>query len=116
MNDQSRTYGQMTLPGFDEFIGSPASVAGSTLCSLPDGQKIDQSGPEAVHVSPIRVPVNKKAKRTNETCGQKCSGSSASVALSASLANKCRTLLDTVGSIEFRQTWKEKATPLFHAC
>ena len=38
-------------------------------------------------------------------------GSSASAALSASLASKCQQLFGTAGSTEFSQTWKRRATP-----
>ena len=51
-------------------------------------------------------------KLTSGTSGPHSSISSASAALSASLASKLKARLEKVGSMEYRQTWKEKATPL----
>ena len=45
------------------------------------------------------------------TCGQHSSTSSASADLTMCLGSKLQTLLGTVGSMEYRQTWKVKATP-----
>ena len=44
-------------------------------------------------------------------CGQHSSISSKSAALNMSLANRLKMRLSTVGSIEYIETWKQKATP-----
>ena len=44
-------------------------------------------------------------------CGLHGSGSSASADLSQRLVNRLRARLPTAGSMEYRQTWKPKATP-----
>ena len=90
-------------------ISSPASADGISPLISPDG---------AVGVGQVPRPVSRsvapakgRGQKTNATCGPSFSGSSASAALTSYLANKCRQLLDTVGSMEYAQTWKEKVTP-----
>ena len=102
---------QVSLPGFAECISLEESAAGNTPCASPDGQPSEKSGPARVRVSRTRWPAKEKAMPTRETSGPKCSGSSESAALNAWLGSKLRALLDTVGSMEYRQTWKEKVTP-----
>lgn len=46
------------------------------------------------------------------TSGQYSPGSLESVALTSSLASKLRERLDSIGSMEYRQIWKRRATPL----
>lgn len=102
---------QGTLWDFDDAISSVESVDGSTLSVLPDGQRSEASGLVPAPVSRTRQPAKAKATTTRETFGRKCSGSSASASLTQSLANKLRQQFATVGSMEYRQTWKEKVTP-----
>lgn len=56
-------------------------------------------------------PENKTDSPTSETCGRHSSISSKSATLNMSLASKLKTRLSTVGSIEYIETWKQKATP-----
>lgn len=102
---------QKTLWDAGEFTCSQGSADGNTPCISPDGQATGKSGPDQPHVSRSRKRAGKRASKTNETCGPKCSGSSASVALQASWASRLRLRLDSVGSIDYSQTWKERATP-----
>lgn len=90
---------------------SVASVAGPSLYGSPDGPTIDESGPEVAPANRTRRRGSRKATPTSETSGQTSTGSSASAALTLSLVSKLRTLLDTDGSMEFVQTWREKITP-----
>jgi hypothetical protein len=71
-------------------ISSAELLDGLSLCSLLDGQKIDQSGPEVAPVSHSRQRAKQKAKQTKDISGQKCSGSFGSANLTQFLANKLR--------------------------
>lgn len=102
---------QRTLPGMNESTCLAESVAGNLPCTLPGGLPIGQPGPAVVPVSRTQQRASKKVKRTKGTFGQKCSGSSASVALQSSLVSRLKPRLDSVGSMEYSQTWRAKATP-----
>lgn len=90
---------------------SAASEAGPLPAFTVDFGPPTESGLGVVPASPTPSPENKKATPIPETSGPHSSGSSASAALSELLASRCRTLLGTAGSMEYRQTWKKKATP-----
>lgn len=105
-------FSQMILPGFDKFTSSQESVAGHTPCDSPELTTTNQCGPDHVHASLLAPLANKKERQTNGTSGPKFSGSSASVALQQSLASRLRQRFDSAGSMEYAETWKEKATPL----
>lgn len=94
-----------------KLISSTAYVDGPSLFGSQDGQPPEVSGPAPAPASPIRRRAKGKVTPTRVISGQHSSGSSASVALSALLVSKLRPRLDTVGSMEFVQTWKERATP-----
>jgi hypothetical protein len=111
MNETSEPFHQMTLWDTGKATSSLASADGPTLSASPDGLTTDQYGPEVAPASPTATPESEKATPTTATSGLGSFGSSASVDLTRSLANKCRELLGTDGSMEFSETWKEKATP-----
>jgi hypothetical protein len=90
---------------------SPESEDGNSPCVSPDGRPTVKSGREAAPASRSRKRAGAKRKKTRAISGPKCSGSFASDALNTSLANKFRELFDTVGSMEYVQTWKERVTP-----
>lgn len=90
---------------------SPESEAGASPADSPIGRMTDTSGQEAAHASPSPLPEKDSARLTKGTSGRRSAISSASVNLSMSLANKLQTLFGTAGSMEYRQTWKLKATP-----
>jgi len=103
----------VSLANIEVAISSLALEDGLTLFVLQGGQlTMFPCGQEVVLASHTATPVNAKGTLTKETSGQTSLGSSASVALSTSLASKCRELLGTDGSMEYRQTWRQKATPL----
>ena len=90
---------------------SPGSVAGVMPSDSPGGPTTGPSGPGAVPVNPSAPPGIEPAQMTLGICGPHGSGSSASADLSQRLANRLRVRLPTAGSMEYRQTWKPKATP-----
>src|SRR5215475_6796038 len=85
---------------------SPASADGVTLFDLPDGTTLAPSGPAVVLASPFRGRARERPELTNGISGRCGFGSSASVALSESLANRLRARLGLAGGIEFQQIWK----------
>src|SRR5690554_6556658 len=90
---------------------SQASEAGLLPFESPDGPTIDPAGQDHAPASRSAPPANAKRKPTNVTSGLKCTGSSASAALSQYLASRLQARLATVGSMEYRQTWRQKTTP-----
>lgn len=102
---------QVTLWDMNDATSSEGSEGGSTHCGSLDGLKTSQSGQEAVRASRSRWQGKGKPKATKDTSGQKCSGSFESADLTQYLANRCRQRLDMAGSMEYSQTWKQKATP-----
>ena len=102
---------QATLWATDTATSSPASAAGPMPCASLTGQTISPSGPEA-------APVNLSARQakvlgllTSGTSGPPSSGSSRSVALATSVANRLRQAMRFDGGILWRLTWKGRATP-----
>lgn len=92
-------------------ISSLASEVGASPCSLPDGLQIALCGQEAVLASHSQQQEKDLEQQTSGISGPCSSISSASAALSMSLANRLQARLGTAGSMEYRQTWKQKATP-----
>lgn len=90
---------------------SPASAAGPSPSNSPDGAT-DLFGQAVVPASPSVRPAKGKPKMTHGISGPTGFGSSASAALSESLASRLQTALGTAGSTWWRQTWKRKRTPL----
>lgn len=93
-------------------IGLPGLADGPHPCASPDGVTRDLFGAPLSPASHSAPPASKKAGAMIATCGRYSPGSSASAALSEFLGNKLRKQLDSIGSMEYRQTWKRKATPL----
>lgn len=94
-----------------ESISSPELEAGNSPCNSPAGQQTDLFGLVPAPAKTIPLPEKAKDTAVRVISGPKCSGSSASVALSAALASRLKQQLATVGSMVYRQTWKEKTTP-----
>ena len=94
-----------------EYTSSPESQGGNTPSNWLVGRQLSLFGPEAAHASPSPQQARVTVGPTNATSGPRCSGSSASAALSMSLGSRLQTLLGTDGLMEYRQTWKRKATP-----
>lgn len=72
---------------------------------------IDQSGPALAHVSLSARQAEQAGLLTSGTYGRTGTGSSNSAALQSSLANRLRAKTASVGSILYRLTWKDRATP-----
>ena len=101
----------MTSKDTRSATSSPELEAGPMRSGLPDGPTSDPSGPGAVPVSHSAPRASEPEQLTLGICGPSSAGSSASERLSMLLASKCRERLGTGGSMEYRQTWKRKATP-----
>src|ERR1700722_3393559 len=112
MRGTSGTCGQTTLEDTRNAIFSAASAAGPPPSVSQDGRTTDQYGQQAVHVGLSARQAKAAGLLTSGTYGRHSSISSASAALSQFLGNRSQTQLGTGGSILFRQTWKEKVTPL----
>ena len=102
----------MTLSDMDSATSLPELQAGRMPCASPDGRTTKKSGPGAVPVSHSAAPVREPEQMTLGIFGRSFIDSSESERLSMSLGSRCRERLGTGGSMEYRQTWKRKTTPL----
>lgn len=102
---------QLSFEDIGNVISSPVLQDGLSLSVAPESLMMNHSGRDRARANRIRRRAKGSATTTLETFGPISSGSSASAARCESLANKCRQLLGTVGSMEYRQTWKRKRTP-----
>jgi hypothetical protein len=109
--DPSATSRPVTCADTPKCIALPASVAGPKPCSSQGGHQPDLFGPAVVRASHSATPGSTSVTRTSATSGPSSSISSASAALSMSLASRLQAQLAKVGSMEYRQTWKRKRTP-----
>lgn len=110
MTEALRRFKQATLWG-DDATGSPESEDGSSRCDGLGGRTKRKSGRDRARASRSAPQASGKVRRTNGTSGPSGSGSFESDALSACLASRLHQRLGTVGSMEYSQTWREKATP-----
>jgi hypothetical protein len=101
-----------TLKDTGNVTSLPESADGPLHYDWRDGPWAGLSGLAVVPVSHTPAPVSKRVRKTRVICGQRSSGSSASVILTQSLASRLRERLGTGGSIEYNETWKRKVTPL----
>lgn len=101
---------QMMLPIIHKSTGLPESAAGATPCDLQDGLMIDQSGQEARHANLSPRQAKEAGLLTSGTYGHRFFGTSGSVNLTQSLANKLAQKLDLHGSMLWHLTWKHRAT------
>jgi hypothetical protein len=111
MSGTSGTYRPPTSAGSRKSTCSRGSAAGPSLFDWLDGVVPGACGPAPAPASPTAAPARGSGTPTPATSGPPCSGSSASAALTSSLASRLRALCGTGGSTEFVQTWREKATP-----
>lgn len=110
-SDQSSMSGQTTCGATRNVISSPGLADGAMPCASQDGLTTDLFGRG-------RVRANRGAKRagaepikTNVTFGRIGFGSLKSYGLTASLANKYRTLSSSAGSMKYPLIWKGATTP-----
>lgn len=92
-------------------ISSPVSVGGLTPYASPDGPTIAPCGPGAVRANLSPRAAKKLGLLMSGTYGPHGIGSSASVALALSLANKYRQRTAALGGILYRLTWRGWDTP-----
>ena len=92
-------------------ISSLVSGCGPTPCVAPAGPTTVLFGQALAPASPSAPPAKAKGMKTSATYGRLGSGSSASRALSASLASRLQTVTDMLGSTLWDMTWKASATP-----
>lgn len=111
MNEALQMSTPQTSVATPSAISSPVLEAGPTPSSSQDGPQIVPCGPEAAPASHSQQPGKDSPKPTNGTSGLCSSISSASATLSRSLGSRLRQRLATAGSMEYRQTWKQRATP-----
>lgn len=109
--DQFEMFDRPTSPGSINATSSPVSVCGLSPSDGPTGPTIARSGP-------VHVPANLSAKQAREqglmtsgTFGPTGSGSSTSIALTQSLANRLRARTEGCGSTLYALTWKRAITP-----
>ena len=102
---------QMTFPGFDSAISSPGSGSGPTPCALPVSPTIIRFGLDHARASLSARQAKAKGLLTSGTFGPHCTTSSASAALSASLASRLQARTALAGSTLYRLTWKPWTTP-----
>lgn len=111
MSDQLPLFEPMISEASPNATSSPGSGSGATPCASPDGLTTGPSGPARAPASRSARQAKAKEPPTPATCGLSGSGSSASIALSQSLASRLQQQFDMIGSILFRQTWKVLTTP-----
>lgn len=101
----------MNSPSIPSVTSSQASAAGAVPSSSQAGPPTAQSGRDPAPASRSAPPESSSDSATSATSGPCSSTSSASANLSRSLGNRLRARLEKAGSMEFRQTWSQKATP-----
>jgi hypothetical protein len=102
----------MTSKDTTSTTSSPESEDGPLPSDSPGGPTTDLFGQEVAPASRSAPPADKAAQMTKDISGLSGFGSSASVALTLSLANRLRDRLGSGGSTEYSQTWKRKITPV----
>ncbi|CUZ52016.1 Uncharacterised protein [Serratia marcescens] len=80
-------------------------------CATPDGLTINPSGQVLVHASLSARQAKVMGLMTSGTYGHISIGSSASAALSTSLASKLQAATQMLGSTLYKLTWKQWTTP-----
>lgn len=101
----------MTSKDSSNAIFSQGSAVGHLRPRWRTSQTTFPFGREVAHAKASAPQASEKDSTTNDTSGQSSLISSASADLQSSLESRLRQRLDTVGSILYRQTWREKATP-----
>lgn len=100
-----------TLPDSGNVIFSLESESGPMHCVAQDGRMTVPYGQVPVPASLSARQAKEKGLLTSGTCGPRSSISSASAALSQSLASRLQVVTALHGSTLYHLTWKERATP-----
>lgn len=100
-----------TSADMTSIISSAGLADGPMLSHSLAGPQTDLFGAPLSPANPGATPVNKREPMTVAISGQHSTGSYANSALSQLLVSKLRQRLDLDGSMEYRLTWKAKATP-----
>ena len=109
--DQFSMFDLGIWPGSPAATSSPASGSGTTRSALPAGLRIVPSGPAPVRANLSARQAKEVGSLMSGTYGPRSSISSESAGLQRSLASRLRARTASAGSILFRLTWKERATP-----
>jgi hypothetical protein len=87
------------------------SECGVTPCDKPGGPTVDLFGQALVPVNRSAPPAKAMSSQMSATYGRRGSNSSASAALSLSLASRLQVVTHSLGSTMFALTWKQRVTP-----
>lgn len=101
----------LTLRGLHSATSLRASVYGHMHCAAPDGSMTALSGQAPAPASLSARQAKERGLLTSGTFGRHSSISSASAALSRSLANRLQAVTALHGSTLYALTWKERVTP-----
>ena len=101
----------MTFADIPSVTSLQASPGGPLPLILPDGREIDPCGLVRALASLSARQVKAMGLQISGISGRRGSTSSESAALTSSLASRLQAQFGTDGSILFRQTWRQKATP-----
>lgn len=110
MNDQLPMLNPPISEAMSSVISSPGSAAGAKPSDLPESPALDLFGQPLSPASHSAQPANNSASKMSVISGPSSSTSLKSAALTLSLGNKLRERLDSIGSMEYDQTWKLRTT------
>lgn len=102
---------QLTFWDTPNATSSPGSGSGPAPSGKPASPTISRYGLDPALASLSARQAKERGLLTSGTSGPRSSTSSASAALSWSLANRLRAVTASAGSTLYRLTWKEWATP-----
>jgi hypothetical protein len=111
MSEVLPMYHPLTWRATPNATSSPASADGAEPLPSLDGLQIDLFGQAPAPASRLATQARAKVLPTTATSGPTGTNSSASADLQSSLVSRLKARLPTDGSILFKLTWKEKATP-----
>ena len=104
-------FDQTSLLDLLSATSSPELECGPTPCAAPVGPTIVRSGPDRARASLSARQAREKGLLTSVTCCPRSSTSSSSASLQSSLENRLRAAALAYGSILYKLTWKQWATP-----
>jgi hypothetical protein len=111
MSGRSKTSTRPICADSRSAISSPASASGRTPFALPAGLTTDLFGPVPVRANLSARQAKDLGLLTSDTSGRRGLTSSASVALSQSVASKLQAVMPSHGGTLFALTWKTRTTP-----